>query len=82
MIKEIEVNNWKSFQKLNYKFQSLNILLGNNSSGKSNFLDLLELISKVARGASNEEINKIRGGIDYFRKMGSDEEIEIIKSSR
>ena len=78
MIKEIEVNNWKSFQKLNYKFQSLNILLGNNSSGKSNFLDLLELISKVARGASNEEINKIRGGIDYFRKMGSDEEIEIM----
>lgn len=77
MIKEINVENWKSFQKLNYKFQSLNILLGNNSSGKSNFLDLLELISKVARGASNEEINKIRGGMDYFKNMGSDEEISI-----
>lgn len=72
MIKKITVTNWKSFEKLEYKFQSLNILLGNNSSGKSNFLDLLEFISKVAKGASTEELNKIRGGMDFFKRINSD----------
>jgi|GEM_PF-3845856 len=73
MIKKITVKNWKSFEKLEYKFQSLNILLGNNSSGKSNFLDLLEFISKVAKGVSNEELNKIRGGIDFFKRINSND---------
>lgn len=80
MITKITAINWKSFEKLEYKFQSLNILLGNNSSGKSNFLDLLEFISKVAKGTSNEELNKIRGGIDYFRRIEAKEssfDIEI-----
>lgn len=72
MITKITATNWKSFEILEYKFQSLNILIGNNSSGKSNFLDLLEFISKVAKGASNEELNKIRGGVDYFKRIASD----------
>lgn len=78
MITKITATNWKSFEKLEYKLQSLNILLGNNSSGKSNFLDLLEFISKVAKKASNEELNKIRGGLDYFKRINTrDFEITI-----
>lgn len=69
MIKSITVKNWKSFEKLEYKFQSINILLGNNSSGKSNFLDLLEFISLASKNASLEEINKIRGGITYLTRI-------------
>lgn len=69
MIKEIKLENWKSFKNLTFKPQSMNIIIGANASGKSNFLEALELLQKKARGISDDEIEKIRGGKSMFHKF-------------
>lgn len=69
MIKEINLINWKSFDKLKFKFENLNIIIGANASGKTNFLEALELLKKKASNNSLEDINEIRGGVEYFKNI-------------
>lgn len=37
MIKEIRLKNWKSFKNVTFKPEGINILIGANVSGKTNF---------------------------------------------
>ena len=69
MIKSIKLKNWKSFDKLEFKPENINIIIGANASGKSNFLDALELIQKKSNNAGEIEIEKIRGGKNYFNQL-------------
>ncbi|MGL6130879.1 MAG: AAA family ATPase [Fusobacteriaceae bacterium] len=69
MIKEINLINWKSFNKLKFKFENINIIIGANASGKTNFLEALELLKKKASNSSLEDINEIRGGLEYFKNI-------------
>ncbi|MGL5202282.1 AAA family ATPase [Cetobacterium sp.] len=71
MIKEINLKNWKSFKELDFKFENINILIGGNASGKTNFLDALELLKLKAIDNNEDEINKIRGGRNFFRTFDS-----------
>lgn len=71
MIKEINLKNWKSFKELNFKFENINILIGGNASGKTNFLDALELIKLGAIDSNSEEINKIRGERNFFKTFNA-----------
>ena len=72
MIKNIKLKNWKSFDDFEFKPENINIIIGANASGKSNFLDALELIQKKASNAGEVEIEKIRGGKNYFNQFNSD----------
>lgn len=71
MIREINLENWKSFKKLDFKFENINILIGGNASGKTNFLDALELLKLKAIDNNEDEINKIRGGRKFFKTFES-----------
>jgi len=48
MLKRIRIRNYKSFDDVDVKLGSLNVLFGPNGSGKSNFLDALQLLSRLA----------------------------------
>ncbi len=48
MINRVKVKGYKSLADLEVQLQSLAVLLGPNAAGKSNFLDLLQLLSKLA----------------------------------
>jgi len=50
MIKEIGLENWKSFPKATLFLDPLTILIGTNASGKSNVLDALEFLAQIAQG--------------------------------
>ncbi len=41
MLERVEVRHYKSLKRVNVELESFNILVGPNSSGKSNFLDVL-----------------------------------------
>lgn len=74
MIKEINLSNWKSFKNLNFKFENINILIGSNASGKTNFLDALEFTKLKAINNNNnndDEINRIIGGRKFFKTFGA-----------
>ncbi len=76
MIKEIRLKNWKSFKNITFKPEGINILIGANASGKTNFLEALELMQKLGRNASEQEIKKIRGGQRFFKNMNIENSLE------
>jgi predicted ATPase len=73
MIKELELINWKSFQKATLYVDPLTVLIGNNASGKSNCLDALLFLNRVSQGvaifpaiAGDVNLLSLRGGIEWI----------------
>ena len=86
MIKELRLYNWKSFEKAILYMDPLTIVIGTNASGKSNTLDALLFLQRVASGvgifqAINGDINlpALRGGMEWVcRKPNKQFTIETI----
>jgi predicted ATPase len=79
MIKEIQLTNWKSFQEATLFIDPLTILIGTNASGKSNALDALIFLQRIASGEAltsalqgDADRLEIRGGIDWACRRGTD----------
>lgn len=48
MLKRIKIQGYKSLVDIELYLQPLSVLVGSNASGKSNFLDALQLLSRIA----------------------------------
>ena len=55
MLKRIKIQGYKSLVDLEVNFEHLAVLVGSNASGKSNFLDALHLLSRVAASRTLKE---------------------------
>lgn len=75
MIERVAIENFKSFKRVELKLGRLNLFIGTNASGKSNFFDalrvlqgigngftLLEILDGKPRSATSEVWEAIRGG--------------------
>lgn len=78
MIKHIKVSNLLSFgpNGLDLELQNLNVLIGANGSGKSNFLEILDLIRAIPSDDSLAPIRQGGGPTEWIWK-GSSEQSEI-----
>ncbi|RKU31281.1 recombinase RecF [Candidatus Poribacteria bacterium] len=56
MLKRIRIKGYKSLVDLELKLEALTVLVGPNASGKSNFLDALQLLSRIATCQSLEHV--------------------------
>ncbi|MCG9128159.1 AAA family ATPase [Candidatus Poribacteria bacterium] len=56
MLKRIRIKGYKSLVDLELKLKPLTVLVGPNASGKSNFLDALQLLSRIATCHSLEDV--------------------------
>lgn len=56
MIQNIEIENFKSLRRVDLKLGALNLFIGANSSGKSNFLDALRVLQGIGYGFTFDEI--------------------------
>jgi predicted ATPase len=72
MIKEIRLENWKSFPKATLFLDPLTILIGTNAAGKSNVLDALEFLCQIGQGKeitsilqSDPKALTFRGGAEW-----------------
>lgn len=72
MITELQLENWKSYEKASLQIDPLTILIGTNASGKSNALDAFVLLNRVASGAmltsalqGDGALAPMRGGVDW-----------------
>ncbi len=72
MIKEIRLQNWKSFPKATLFLDPLTILIGTNAAGKSNVLDALDFLGQIAQGKeipsilqSDPKALTFRGGAEW-----------------
>lgn len=79
MITELKLENWKSYETASLHIDPLSVLVGTNASGKSNALDALLLLNRVASGAMLTAALKgdgtqapVRGGVEWAaRQPGS-----------
>jgi predicted ATPase len=83
MIDHIEIENFKSLQKVSLDLGPLNIFVGTNASGKTNFLEALRVLQGIGygftadeifngkpKGANSEVWEGVRGGSNYAETFG------------
>jgi DNA repair ATPase RecN len=56
VISELKIRNFKSLESVDLRLGNLNLLVGANASGKSNFLDSLRFLQGLANGLSLKEV--------------------------
>ncbi|OYD92072.1 ATPase [Nostoc sp. 'Peltigera membranacea cyanobiont' 210A] len=72
MLKQLILENWKSFRYAELPLDPLTVLIGTNASGKSNIVEALEFLQRIARGenievalAGDKTLPSIRGGVEW-----------------
>ena len=72
MLKKLILENWKSFRYAELYFDPLTVLIGTNASGKSNVVEALEFLRRMATGETvdvalngDRALPPIRGGLDW-----------------
>jgi predicted ATPase len=66
MLKELHLKNWKSFKEATLYIDPLTVLIGTNASGKSNVLEALEFLRRMASGENLETaLAHLRGGLEW-----------------
>ena len=90
MIKRLTLKDWKSFADATLYIDPLTIIIGTNASGKSNTLDALLFLQRIASGVSlfeaingNVNLRPLRGGMEWVcrkpkRHRFEDFELEVI----
>lgn len=77
-MKKIQITGYKSIKELTISLNPINILIGSNGSGKSNFLSFFEFLKIIINQNLREFIN-IKGGTNKFLHKGDKitEEISV-----
>jgi len=68
-LKRVTVSGFKSIRDLSLDLGSLNVLIGANGAGKSNFISLFRLLNEVIEGRFQLAVTK-GGGADSFLYFG------------
>lgn len=77
-IRRIEVTNFKSFKELKVDLGNLNVLIGANASGKSNFIQVFKFLRDIVNFGLENAIS-MQGGIEYLRniKIGVSDDLSL-----
>ncbi len=79
-ISELRLTAFKSFRDVVLPLAPLTVLIGRNGAGKSNALDALEVLSRLAKGTEirdaldgvSRDAGPVRGGVEGCPPLGSD----------
>lgn len=69
MLDHLEVIGFKSIEKMDLKLGRLNVLIGGNGAGKSNFVSLFRFINRIADGKL-QVYTAQSGGVDSLFRFG------------
>ncbi len=69
MITRIDITGYKSIKNLSIELKPINILIGSNGVGKSNFISVFSFIKNLYQGNIQNFIEK-KGGADSFLHFG------------
>lgn len=64
-ITRIKASNFKSFEDFELKLNNFNVLIGENASGKSNFVEIFQFLKDIAIYDLEKAIY-MHGGIEYL----------------
>jgi len=68
IIKRLKVKNFKSFKEIEVELGNLNVLIGPNASGKSNFLNILKFLKDLADTGLDNAVS-LQGGGEYIKNI-------------
>ena len=68
IIRQIEVENFKSFDKLVLNMNNFTVLVGENASGKSNFVNIFSFLNNIINYGLDNAIS-MQGGKDYINNL-------------
>jgi predicted ATPase len=78
MITTLVLDNWKSYDHSELQIDAITVVIGTNASGKSNALDALALLNRVASGAllsyalqGDSSLSPLRGGVEWAARRPS-----------
>jgi predicted ATP-dependent endonuclease of OLD family len=74
---KLYIHNYKSFYDTTIEFDKLNIVVGENNSGKSNLIDVLEFIN-IAINKDIERAIDEKGGYDRIKNYSAVGEKKVI----
>jgi predicted ATPase len=69
VIHELILRNFKSIASTKLPLKNLNILIGRNGSGKSNFLNFFHFLQQGANGGDNNAFNSIINSMGGFQQV-------------
>ncbi|HEY2738846.1 MAG TPA: AAA family ATPase, partial [Thermoanaerobaculia bacterium] len=70
-IEKIKVSNFKSFAELEVDLRPLNIVIGANAAGKSNFLEIFRFVRDVEEYGLENAVS-LQGGMAYLANLKLD----------
>ncbi|MFK7979091.1 MAG: AAA family ATPase, partial [Saprospiraceae bacterium] len=70
-IENIEIQNFKSIGSQTFFFNDVNVLIGANASGKSNFIQVFEFLKSIKKNGIQEAVVNL-GGIKKIINFNSD----------
>jgi len=84
MLKKVRIKNFKSFKDVEIEFNNLNVLVGANASGKTNFLAYLEFMKEIVHKDKQPDLSRAIinqcgiAGVNYFlnTNIGTQEPFE------
>ena len=75
-IDKISISGFKSIAKLDLDIKDINVLIGGNGSGKSNFIGVFKFLREITEGRLENYVKK-SGGADSILHFGSKQTSEI-----
>lgn len=79
MLVELTLESWKSIEDATLNIDPLTVLIGNNASGKSNVLDALAFLNRIAEGKlltaalqGDGTLTQMRGGLEWAARRPGD----------
>ena len=76
-IKRIHIENFKSFSVIDVELSRLNVVIGSNAAGKSNFISVFKFLRDIARHGIVNAI-AMQGGADYIRNTQIGNERDLV----
>jgi predicted ATPase len=67
-ITRIKVSNFKSFDELEVDLRPLNVVVGGNASGKSNFLEIFRFLRDLGNLGLEDAVS-LQGGMEYLANL-------------
>jgi predicted ATPase len=77
MLTKLTLEGFKSFRKLELELRPLNVLIGANGAGKSNFISFLKLLIAIENGHLRQTVGEA-GGADIFLWYGKKKTNRIV----
>ncbi len=68
-LEKIQLKGFKSIRNMDLELRRLNVLIGANGAGKSNFINLFRLMNKLVQKNLQFFLNQ-QGGVDRFLHFG------------